>query len=272
MPGEDSFDARPITPTPQVDFDAPDFRNASVSRVHSTLGEQLSGLRQTFQGKNPEQIRDFIIRSADNIDRSVLGATEQEDIASTPDTAIVHAFGMPIWNKPMDTARLESEMLTDLATRYSSGEMDTERFAQGVYFLQVLLHKYKNGNGRTARALKLLVEKAGNNDEVVSDDDTRTVLGIGREGVTKTSETTYRINFNPDFERLVLGVAYFGLDKGLTPDEVTGKLKLNGALPEQGLDALTQRLGTVKPELKEDFIRFMTVRSDLGWCDFNDTK
>ncbi len=272
MPGEDSFDARPIIPTPQVDFDAPDFRNASVGRVHTALGEQLTGLKQALQGRNPEQIRDSITRSADSIDRSVLGATEQEDIASTPYTAIVHAFGMPIWNKPTDTARLESEMLTDLATQFTRGEMDAERFAQGVYFLQVLLHKYKNGNGRTARALKLLVEKAGNEDITVSDDDTRAVLGIGREGATKTSETTYRINFNPDFERLVLGVAYFGLDKGLESDEVTGKLKLNGALPEQGLDALSQRLGTAKPEIKEDFIRFMTVRSDLGWCDFTDTK
>jgi hypothetical protein len=272
MPGEGSFDAKPAIITTQVDFDAPDFRNASVARVHTALGEQLSGLRGAFQGRSPEQIRDFITRSAESIDRSVLGVNDQEDISSTPDTAIVHAFGMPIWNKPTDTARLESEMLTDLATRFSSGEMDTERFAQGVYFLQVLLHKYKNGNGRTARALKLLVEKAGNADGVVNEDDTRGVLGIGREGVTKTSETTYRINFNPDFERLVLGVAYFGLEKGLTSDEVTGKLKLNGALPEQGLDALSQRLGTAKTQLKDDFIRFMTVQSDLGWCDFGQQK
>jgi len=271
MVGEDSFDSKPTVPSTNIDFDAPDFRNSSIPRVHATLSGQLTGLTTTLQSRNPEQIRDFITRSADSIDRSVLGATGQEDISSTPDTAIVHAFGMPIWNKPPDTQRLESEILTDLATQFTQGEMDNERFAQGVYFLQVLLHKYKNGNGRTARSLKLLIERAGNNG-VVSDDDTRTALGIGREGVAKISETTYRINFNPDFERLVLGVAYFGLDKGLTQDEIVGKLKLNGTLPEQGLDALSQRLMTPKPQLKTDFINFMAVRSDLGWCDFGESK
>jgi len=270
MPDEGGFDSHP-TVQPKVDYDAPDFRNNSVQRVHTTLSEQLTGLNSALQSKNPGEIRDFITRSADSIDRSVLGVTDQEDISSTPDTAIIHAFGMPIWNKPPDTQRLEAEILTDLATRFTQGELDNERFAQGVYFAQVLLHKYKNGNGRTARSLKLLIEKAGDNG-AVSEDDTRTALGIGRQGVTQTGETSYRINFNPDFERMVLGVAYFGLEKGLTQDEIIGKLKLNGTLPEQGLDALSQRLMTPKPQLKTDFIRFMTVRSDLGWCNFNETQ
>jgi hypothetical protein len=268
MQPEETWNSKTPNVNIRVDFDSQDFRNTSIDRVNNELSSQLSGLRQVLQERNPEQIRDFITRSADSIDRSVLGATQQEDIASTADTAIVHAFGMPIWNKPTDTAKLESEMLTDLATRFTSGEMDAERFAQGVYLLQVLLHKYKNGNGRTARALKLLVEKSVNEENTVNDNEVRTVLGIDREGVTKTSETNYQINFNPDFERLVLGIAYFGLEKGLEPDEVTGKLKLNGALPEQGLDALSQRLGIAKPVLKEYFIRFMVVQSDLGWCKF----
>lgn len=263
MPDEGGFDSH----SPQIDYDAPDFRNRSLSRVNATLNEQLGGLTKVLQSRNVEQIRDFLTRSADTIDRSVLDVTEQDNISSTPDTAIVHAFGMPIWNKPPDTQRLESEVLTELVTQYTQGGMDNERFAQGIYFLQVLLHKYKNGNGRTARSLKMLIEKAGANG-AISDDDTRVVLGIGRQGVTQTGETSYRINFNPDFERLVLGVAYFGLDKGLTQDEIIGKLKLNGTLPEQGLDALSQRLMTPKPQLKTDFIKFMTVRSDLGWCDF----
>lgn len=271
MAGEDSADSKPPIPSANIDFDAPDFRNRSFSRVHTTLNGQLTDLTSALQSRNVDQIRDFITRSADNIDRSVLGVTDQEDISSTPDTAIVHAFGMPIWNKPLDSQRLESEMLTELTTRFTQGETDNERFAQGVYFLQVLLHKYKNGNGRTARSLKLLIERAGNNG-AVSENDTRQVLGIGREGVTQTSETTYRINFNPDFERLILGVAYFGLEKGLTQDEIIGKLKLNGVLPEQGLEALSQRLMTPKPQLKTDFINFMVARSNLEWCDFGESK
>lgn len=266
MAGEDNFDAQPVE-APKVDYDAPAFREQSLSRVQNTLKDQLLGLTNAMQARNSDQIRDALYGSADVIDRSMLDARPEEDISSTPDTAIVHAFGMTIWNKPTDTVRLETEVLTDLATRFSNGQMDTERFSKGAYFLQVLLHKYKNGNGRTARAMKTLIEKAGNSGEV-SEDDTRGILGIGREGVTKTGETTYRINFNPDFERLVLGVAYFGLDKGLSQEEVIGELKLNGSMPEQGLDVLSQRLGTSKSQLKDDFIHFMTVRSDLEWCDF----
>lgn len=271
MAGEDGLDSKLTVPNTNIDFDAPDFRNSSIPRVHATLGEQLTGLTTALQSRNPQQIRDFITRSADSIGRSVLGATDQEDISSTPETAIVHAFGMPIWNKPSDTQKLESEVLTDLATRFTQGEMDSERFAKGVYFLQVLLHKYKNGNGRTARSLKLLIEHAGDN-KTISEDDVRQVLGMDRQGVTQVSETGYRINFNPDFERLVLGVAYFGLEKGLTQDEIVVKLKLNGTLPEQGLDVLSQRLTTPKPQLKTDFIKFMAVRSDLEWCDFGVPK
>lgn len=270
MAGEDNFDAQPVV-APKVNYDTPAFREQSLPRVQDTLRGQLSGLRGAMQSRNPEQIRDGLYRSADDIDRSMLDARPEENIYSTPDTAIVHAFGMPIWNKPTDTARLETQVLTDLATQFSNGQMDSERFGKGAYFLQVLLHKYKNGNGRTARAMKTLIEKAGNEGDV-SENDTRGILGIGRESVTKTGETTYQINFNPDFERLVLGVAYFGLDKGLSQEEVIGKLKLNGSMPEQGLDALSQRLGTPKPQLKDDFIHFMTVRSDLEWCDFEDVK
>jgi|GEM_PF-4763908 len=269
MPGEGGFDNNPAGKKDKIDFDAPDFRDASVSRVSITLNEQLAKLRDVLQGKNPEQIKDFIIRSANSIDRSVLGATDQEDISSTSSTAILHATGIPIWNKPSDTEKLETEILADLATRFVSGQIDTERLGQGVYFLQVLLHKYKNGNGRTARALKFLLEKSNNNTEpTVSETDTKAILGIDREGVTQTGKTTYKINFNPDFERLVLGVAYFGLNKGLDIQEVTEKLRLNGEIPEQGLDTLARRLNTSMDHLKNEYIRFMAVGSDLSWCDF----
>lgn len=116
--------------------------------------------------------------------------------------------------------------------------------------------------------MKQVIDKS-NSEGKITEDDTKRVLGLGRESLTKTGEHSYKINLNPDFERLVLGVAYFGLEKGLTQEQVIDELKLNGALPEQGLQTLAQKLGTSKDKLKEEFIRFIVVDSDLSWCNFD---
>jgi len=174
---------------------------------------------------------------------------------------------MVLWRKPAESSKLENENLVALTGGLVDGSIDRSRLAKGVYFLEVLLHKYKDGNGRVARALKTLVDKSGDTSEL-TEDDIKQILGIGRKGITQTGENKFQINFNSDFERLVLGVVYFGLHKGLSAEIVTKELKLNGALPEQGLELLAQKIGTPKDKLKEEFIRFMVVDSDLSWCNF----
>lgn len=270
MPGEDNFDS--ILPQSiKLDRDSPDFRNKSLPRVTTLLQEQLAGYKVVLQAKNLLQMQSVLAESSDRINRAVVGVEAPQNIYSSPETAILHALGMVIWEKPKDTGRLEREILKDLATQFASGQIDIERLAKGVYFLEILLHKYENGNGRTARAMKLLVEKAGTNGGV-GENDTRQVLGVDRQSLTQTGEHTFQINFNPDFERLVLGVAYFALDKGLPQDEIEERLKLNGTLPEQGLDVLSRRLGVQKTQLKDEFVHFMAVKSDLSWCNFEASR
>jgi hypothetical protein len=57
---------------------------------------------------------------------------------------------MPIWLRPENPKTGEVSDLTAIATRFASGEVDRTRLSRGVYFSEVLYHKYKNGNGRVA--------------------------------------------------------------------------------------------------------------------------
>lgn len=248
--------------------DAPAFREQSRGRVQELLQAKLSDIRTAVQKKDGAGLRKFVTGADDDINRAVVGANPQENIFSTPDTAIMHAFGIPLWRKPKDIRRLETETTDALVDSFVSGQVDVERFGKGVYFQKVLLHKYKNGNGRVARGMRAVIGKSSDATALTSE-ETSQVLGIGREGVTQTGEHSYKINFNPDFERLVLGVAYFGLHKGLSQEQVIGDLKLNGTLPEEGLKALAQKLGTPSDQLKDEFVRFMVVDSDLEWCKFD---
>jgi hypothetical protein len=221
------------------DIDAPAFREQSVVRVEDILQDKLIDLRGIMRQRDVVRLQSFVMDSADDINRAVVGANAQENIYSTSDTAIVHAFGIPIWKKPNDVSRLEHENLAAMTSRLMEGHMDAGRFGEGVYLQEVLLHKYKNSNGRIARGMKQVIDKSSSESQI-TEDDTKQVLGLGRESLTKTGEHSYKINFNPDFERLVLGVAHFALEKGLTQEQVIDELKLNGALPEDGLQALTQ--------------------------------
>lgn len=264
MAGEDNFDGSPVG----QNADSPAFREQSLPRVHSFLQGELQEVRIAVQGRDAQRLAGFILGRADDLNRVAMGAEEQDDISSTPDTAIMHAFGMAIWRKPTDTQRIEADNVNDLVSRWANDQTDMSMVAKGVYFSEVLLHKYKNGNGRVARGLKLLLDRA-NESFGITEDDTRQVLGIGRESLTQTGEHSFKINFNPDLERLVLGVAYFGLAKGLTQEQVIGEMRLNGTMPEEGLDALSKKLGVPKDRLKEEFIKFMVVDSELEWCDFD---
>jgi hypothetical protein len=220
-----------------------------------------------MQENDPSQIQNALACTSDEMNRTIMGVETPLNIYSDPETAIIQALRIVFWEKPKDVGRLEREILTDLTTQFTSEQIDIERFANGIYFLIVLLQKYENGNGRTARAMRLLVEKACTNGSI-GDNDIKQVLGIDWKIATQTGEGSFQINFNPNLERLILGVAYFAINKGLSQDEVVGTLKLNGVLPEQGLDVLSKRLRVGKTQLKDEFVHFMTVESDLSWCDF----
>lgn len=249
------------------DIDAPLFREQSLPRVQETLKYKLVEVKDVLQSKDKDRLKAFVSAAADDINRTIVDAGSQEDIYSTPDTAIVHSFGMTLWRKPEDINALEEKIADSLTSKLIEGQMDIDRFGKGLYFKEVLLHKYKNGNGRVARGMKLLVDKSSN-DSTITEEDTSKMLGIGREGVSQTGEHTYRINVDPDFERLVLGVAYFGLEKGLTEEQVVKELKLNGSLPENGLQAVANKLGVPQEQIKNEFVHFMVVDSNLEWCNF----
>jgi hypothetical protein len=250
------------------DTNSLEFRERSIMRLQAELGERLKKLKAILQTQDFNELTNFILQSAYFINHIVLNVDTQESISSTPDTAIVHDLGITIWLRPKDIGTIEFGVLSDLSETLEQGKIDLKRFAEGIYFLEVLTHKFKDGNGRVARSLKLLIDK-GNEDSEILESDTKNVLGIGAEAITKTGENTFKINSNPDFERLVLGVAYFAMYKGLSEEEVSGNLKLNKLMPEKGLEQLALKLGIAPEQLKEEFIHFMAVDSDLKWCNFS---
>lgn len=253
---------------PQInDIDSSVFREKSVPLVHSTLNTKLVEFRNIFETRDKRLLYSFLTQAPDDINRIVVGAKPGDPIDSGPERAIVHALGFPIWTKPPETERLETEILSSLVDRVVDGQMDVGRFAKGIYFLQVLLHKYDNGNGRVARGMKILVDKSSDTTEI-SEDETKKMLEVDRQALIQTGETRFKINVKPDFERMVLGMAYFGLAKGLSMDQVTREMQLNGSLPEEGLKKLAQALGVPQGKLKEEYIQFMVVDADLEWCDF----
>lgn len=261
MPGEDKFDAS------VNDKDSQAFRESSIPRVNQLLGERLEELRGVLETKDSGQIADFFIRTADDLDRAVVGLGQNEDIASAENTVITHAFGLVFWKKPASGEELNEKVTKETTTAFTNGEIDKERLGKGLYFLTVLLHRYKNGNGRTARGLKALVDKT-DSAEGFSEQEVKTILAVGRKGVIDKGEGKFSINFHPDFEKLVLGVCYFGLQKGLAMDRIIDQMGLNSKLPENGLELLAKELKVGIDQLKSEFIQFMAVDSALEWIYF----
>lgn len=106
------------------DIDTPAFREQSISLAETILQNKLIDLRGIMQQRDAIRLQSFVIDSANDINRAVVGANAQEDIYSTPDIAIVHAFGIPIWKKPKDTSRLEQGNLATMTSRLMEGRMD----------------------------------------------------------------------------------------------------------------------------------------------------
>lgn len=91
---------------------------------------------------------------------------------------------------------------------------------------------------------------------------------MGRKSILDKGQGRFEINLHPDFERLVLGICYFGLYKGVPMDKVIDEMNLNSKLPENGVVLLAEELGTPVDLLKNEFIQFMAVDSQLEWCEF----
>jgi hypothetical protein len=257
-----------------VDFDTNEFRAESLPRVQATLEEQLQVLRTVLDNADPADLSEYLMHSSDVVARAVLGADQADDISALDGTGIrFDSLGstLPIWVKPNEVESLEQRVMDTLAKRYSNNEIDLARLASGAYFARVLLHSYVNANGRTARAQRMLMEKAANPEADVNEVETRQLLGVDAENVDVVNETTYRIKINPDLERLTLGVAYFALHCGIAYEDITDKLSLMTKLPERALTDLWQELQTGTPfnELKQAFIQFMVVDSDLSWAQFD---
>ncbi|MCL5090844.1 MAG: hypothetical protein M1514_02420 [Patescibacteria group bacterium] len=255
-----------VTELSSLDPDTKKYREQSLSVVYSVLQEKFTELRR-IEKKNKEQIILFLKSSSDDINRAVVGASEQVDIYSSPDVAIVQAGNEILWKKPKNIVKLEEEILDALVTKWQTGDIDQTRLSQGVYFLETLLHKYKNGNGRVARSMKTIIDLRDKTTEL-TEDETRTVLAIERKVLIHRGGNLFEFSINPDFERLVLGVAYFGIHKGLSLEQVTEELKLNGKVPEKGLEALSSKIGIPTDQLKDEFVKFMVVDSNLDWCNF----
>ncbi len=247
------------------DKNSDSFKEYTIPKVTESLNGVLVNIEQVIKRGDSKNLADVLVAASKRLNRSVVDAHPDDLIYSTPETAVMHAVG-PIWVKPKNARSVEYTILNKLSERFLAGEIDRNRFANGVYFANVLLHKFREGNGRVARGLRAAVDKEG---EGFTKEEVKRILGIGREILTQTDKETFRINFKPDLNNLILGVAYFALEKkGLNIEEVTGKLKLNGLLPEEGLQTLAISLGQNKDEIKKEFIEYMVVYSGLEWCNF----
>ncbi|MCB9813268.1 MAG: hypothetical protein H6772_02565 [Pseudomonadales bacterium] len=251
----------------RYDQDSKEFREESVLRMTETLQFTLKILKAFLSEGDIQGLVGIISGFDDLLNRKLLNIDKKTDIHSSKDTIIAFKVGLTVWKKPSKDQVIYNEIVRSLVDKVFE-DSDWDRFANGFYLMEILLHKYKNGNGRTARAIKLLCNKMGNQNSIINEKEVRTVLGLDSEGVSQAGENTFKINVHPDYQNLVLGVAYFGLHKGLSMDDVTNKLKLNSLMPEKSIELLSNKLGISIDNLKKDFINFMAIESDLSFCSF----
>ncbi|HEV2403714.1 MAG TPA: hypothetical protein VGS08_05965 [Candidatus Saccharimonadales bacterium] len=253
------------TESPKVDYDSQEFRKQSLARVHTALEKQYDQLTRILAAHDSELLKDYLINGGDELIRAILGFSEEDEVHPPPDMRmVVYHLGVATWRQPVRDDELAEEIYGELASRYHSGQMDLARLAKGVYLTDVLLHRYRQGNGRMARARTLLIERAAG-EQPIAETDTSDTLAIGRSPSIQIDEYTYRLTVQSDLERLILANCYFALHLGFDYGEVVGPLRLNSSLPEDGLNTLAQQLGVTPEKLKEDYIHFITVESDLHW-------
>lgn len=242
-----------------------EFRISRSSSVHAKLSEALIELRPLIQRNDPAAIRIFIVKYSDEIARTMLQAQPQYKIIRDTRSAIVHGLGYTIWKSPENPQQVENDIIDKLAKKFVGDKPDYARLAKGLYMLVIMVHKYSNANGRTARALYLLFTKALG-EESISQDEIDEVLG--------TEERPWDY-VRPDKNRFFTGLSVFAQQKGLPPTEIQSLLyrspddeffKTFPKYPEEDvLRHLSARLGVPVEKLREEFIRFLVLDSDLSW-------
>jgi hypothetical protein len=244
-----------------VQTDSPLFREQSVPRVRAALIGVQRSLTPALQERQPEQIRDILLSSSDILARAILDAGDDQDIEtlSRPDLGIglrSIKSGKVTWTRPADSQGLVTELVTELATRFCSGDIDSTRLANSVYLMQILNHKYINGNGRVARSLKAVIEKAEGRISITAE-DTKRLLGIEKAASSSNSEQ--------DSPRVIAGLGYFGEENSLmTYYEAMDYLRKNDSLIDPLLSEFSRRAGRDASQMKKDFIKYMVLNSDIS--------
>ena len=241
------------------DNDSQESREETFQQVKSKVALLATQIKEIVNTKDREQTRTFILRMLEDLARIILRADINPDIYSTENTAIIHGLGSIIWRSPapisIDT--IENYNINKLIDLFIiSDNVDYKKFAEGIYLLIVLLHKYRNGNGRLARIVSLISSKLSDNSDI-TDNETRNALGIIDTTTTKPNS----INLHSDFKRLLEGMYNFGLKKGFTEDEIDKVLKLHQRMPEESIQLLSDWFKEPLEITKEEFISFMVLES-----------
>lgn len=154
--------------------DSKEFRESSITRVTELLNNSLKMLGIFKDSGDTNQLLIIIAGIDDLINRKMLNVGKEANIYPTEDIAIKFMINVIVWKRPTDVHRTFDSLTRELIEKVSA-ENDWERLAKGLYFVEILLHKFSNGNGRTARALKLLCEKIGSDDTGISEQEVRAI-------------------------------------------------------------------------------------------------
>jgi hypothetical protein len=257
---------------PANDFDHPWHRRESLPGVHAALQDELSTAKEVLETGDPEQLKDFLLRSPDKIARATLGATGDEDIYSGKMRTSVKMNGDKVtaWVKPQDAERLESEIIDGLVGRYDAGEIGMDRVAKGIYMSEIMRQKRIDANHRVARSEALVLSRAAAGAQEISAHETAQLLCVDADPSDPRYHDPRGLHLGRDTYHMTAGVAHFAKDKlGLGYEEIVSKLGITDRLPEDGLTVLASRFGIEDYEgLKEAYVRYMTTESDLSWCKF----
>jgi hypothetical protein len=271
---EDSGELPPFDK--DADFDANDFRAESLSRYSEVMNAELTTVSTALSANDQDALELFLRNCPDTVARAAMGAGEDDDIYSDDRMRVwqtVYGTRVEAWQKPAHAELLHAELAAGLAARYVSGEIDADRLAKGAHLSPSMLHRYANVNGRAARSVRLLIEHAAAGKSEIIEAETKNVLHIDASPAVKIGENAYRMALNPDYQNFTLGVAYFALqEKGLAYDDIAHRLSITSLPPEAALRRVHEELddGSDIESFRDEFTRFMVLKSDLSWAQFED--
>ena len=238
--------------------DMQEFRQASVERVMTQLQEILFLFDKLFDSPENDTKRLFVITQTDSfINRKILDLNKDDELFSSDNAVIYMSAGdrdVIVWKKPQTANKLYNDIANELVDKMIV-DADWQHFTQGLYILHILTHRYKNGNGRTARAIRLICTKLQARQLSISDKELAEVLGLNKDRITQLSQTRFRIETSPDFNVLMYGVAYFALKKRISVQEINDVIM--HLMPEETIDFLSEKLKIPYDKLKKEFVNFM---------------